>query len=385
MFARMKLVRKFGFTMLFFWLISCETDSCETDSRNQSSDIRSAIIKYADNLYLEKTDKGLVVTIGQPFKGASSSKKYLLTGVIDRLNRDDFDAIIKVPIKSIVATATSQVGFIDQLESGSFLTGFTTTDFISSGRIRKRIASSQIVELGRDVNINIEELISLSPDILVAYSASANVSQWEQVENLDIPVVYDASFLETSPLAQAEWIKFFAALVGKSELADSIFNEVEKSYRALQILTNNIANKPTVICGTMYNGTWFMPGGQSWVATYIDHAGGEYLWNNIQQTGSVPLSFEAVYEKSLRANYWIGATAYTSYNQLINEDERYMKFEVVQNHMIYTPTNRMNGLGGNDYYESAVVRPDLVLKDFITILHPKVLPQNELLYYEKLE
>lgn len=366
--------------MLCFWL-----NSCDTDSRSHSSNAQSSIIKYADNLNLEKTDKGMVVTIGQPYKGASSSKKYLLTDDIDQSSRDDFDVVIKVPIKTMVATATSQVGFIDQLEAESFLTGFTTTDFISSKRIRERVASNQIVELGRDANINIEELISLSPDILVAYSASTDVSQWEQVENLGIPIVYDASFLETSPLAQAEWIKFFAALVGKSDQADSIFSQIEKSYRDLQLLTNNIANKPTSICGTMYNGTWFMPGGQSWVATYIEDAGGQYLWKDIKQTGSVPLSFEAVYEKSLNANFWIGATAFKTYNQLIGEDERYLKFDVVQNRLIYSPTKRLNGLGGNDYYESAVVRPDLVLKDFIKIFHAEVLPDHELIYYKKLD
>ena len=45
----------------------------------------------------------------------------------------------------------------------------------------------------------------------------------------------------------------------------------------------------------------------------------------------------------------------------------------------------MNGLGGNDYYESGIVRPDLVLEDFIRILHPEVLPDNDLFYYKNLE
>ena len=343
-------------------------------------------LRYAENFSVSKTPNGVVLTVIEPYKGAPDSRKYLLVNGLDtHAENEDYDAVIQVPIQSIAATATSQAGFIDALDASDNLAGYSTTDFISSAKIRDRIEAGLIIELGRDASINIEALMALSPDMLMAYSASTDVSQWDQIETLGIPVVYDASFLETSPLAQAEWIKFFAAFLGKSDQADSIFNNIEQSYVQLLSLTQNTNIKPTVIGGTMYNGTWFMPGGKSWVATYIQDAGGTYLWENIDQTGSVPLSFESVFEKSLNVDFWIGATAYSTFDQLVNEDERYLKFKAVRDKTIFSPTKKTNGLGGNDYYESGVVRPDLVLSDFIKILHPELQPEKGFNYYKKLE
>ena len=258
------------------------------------------VLHYAENFSFEKTPQGITITIKEPFKGATNPKRYLLTDKTDSIMQDMYDAVIQVPISSMAATATSQIGFLDALQAEVFLTGFSTTDFISSPTFRERIATKQVVELGRDVNMDIEALITLSPDLLVVYSATSDVSHWDQIEHFGIPVIFDASFLETSPLAQAEWIKFFAALVGKTEEADSIFSAIEQNYNELLVSTKIYQNTPTVIAGTMYNGTWFMPGGKSWVATYINHAGGEYLWKDIQQTGSAPLSFEAVLRKELK-------------------------------------------------------------------------------------
>jgi hypothetical protein len=41
--------------------------------------------------------------------------------------------------------------------------------------------------------------------------------------------------------------------------------------------------------------------------------------------------------------------------------------------------------GGVIYYELAQNRPDLVLKDIVKILHPEVLPDYELFFFEKLK
>jgi len=45
----------------------------------------------------------------------------------------------------------------------------------------------------------------------------------------------------------------------------------------------------------------------------------------------------------------------------------------------------MTPQGGNDYWESAVVRPDLLLKDLVSIIHPELLPDYKQFYYRRLE
>ena len=41
--------------------------------------------------------------------------------------------------------------------------------------------------------------------------------------------------------------------------------------------------------------------------------------------------------------------------------------------------------GANDFWESAIARPDLILSDVIAILHPEILPDYQLFYAEKLK
>ncbi len=45
---------------------------------------------------------------------------------------------------------------------------------------------------------------------------------------------------------------------------------------------------------------------------------------------------------------------------------------------------RLNSTGGNDYNESGLVHPDLILADLISILHPALLPDHRLFYYRPL-
>ena len=366
--------------LVFAFLLACNKKRPEVGA--VSTDKSS--VKYATNLSLQSMETGTIVSINEAYKGATEVKKYLLTTEENSEVDDSYDAIIPVPVKSIAATATSQIGYLDALDKTGLVTGFATLDFVSSTALRSRIEAGDVIELGRDAS-NLEALVELSPQLLIAYSSNSEVGQWTNIEQLGIPVLFEASFLETSPLAQAEWIKLFGILTGSRTQADALFNEVEKSYHDIRKQAREVAGMPSVIAGTMYNGTWFMPGGASWVAIYIKDAGARYLWDNIRQTGTFPLSFEAVYETGLQADFWIGATAFHSLDHLLSEDERYHNFKAVNAGQIYTPTARMNGMGGNDYYESGIVRPDLVLKDFVKIVNPEVIPEHQLRYYRRLD
>jgi iron complex transport system substrate-binding protein len=41
--------------------------------------------------------------------------------------------------------------------------------------------------------------------------------------------------------------------------------------------------------------------------------------------------------------------------------------------------------GANDFWESAVARPDVLLSDVIAILHPQLLQNHQLVYAKKLD
>ena len=63
----------------------------------------------------------------------------------------------------------------------------------------------------------------------------------------------------------------------------------------------------------------------------------------------------------------------------------YGEFEALKNGNVYTFTANKGETGGVLYYELAPNRPDIVLKDIIKILHPELLPDNELYFFTQVE
>ena len=65
-------------------------------------------------------------------------------------------------------------------------------------------------------------------------------------------------------------------------------------------------------------------------------------------------------------------------------DARYEGFRAFTEGNVWNNDARLTDMGANDSWESAVVRPDLVLADLVAILHPDLLPDHEFVYYRRL-
>ena len=127
-----------------------------------------------------------------------------------------------------------------------------------------------------------------------------------------------------------------------------------------------------------------MPGGKGFTAMFIAQSGGTYPWAQVNERGSIALSFEEVYAKAHDAEYWINPGAAKSIDELIKLDPRFSDFPCIKNGNLYTNDARSTNAGGSDFWESGIVYPQRVLKDLVRILHPELLPEHELFYYRKL-
>jgi iron complex transport system substrate-binding protein len=137
--------------------------------------------------------------------------------------------------------------------------------------------------------------------------------------------------------------------------------------------------------GMAWEGTWYVPGGNSLIAQYIDDAGASYFWNDNNDTGTVTLDFEAVFDMGKDAGYWVSSGTWNNLEELEAEDSLYIEFNSVNNGTVYSSYYKVNENGGNDYYESGVVRPDLVLADFVKMFHPELIPDHEMVYHKRIE
>ena len=212
-----------------------------------------------------------------------------------------------------------------------------------------------------------------------------NNSAYSTLRKAGIPVLYNSDWTETSPLGKAEWIKFFGALFDKENEADSIFMNIEKEYLSAKKIASEAKEKPTVISGAMYKDVWYMPQGNSWGAQFIADANGDYLWKDSEGTGSLSLNLESVLEKGHNAEIWIGPGQFTSLGEMKNASQAYSQFKAYKNGKVYSYSMKKGESGGIVYYELAPNRPDLVLKDLIKILHPQLLPDHDIFFFDQLQ
>ncbi|MDC1520632.1 ABC transporter substrate-binding protein, partial [Polaribacter sp.] len=293
---------------------------------------------------------------------------------------------IQIPVKNIVVTSTTHIPMVELLQSENTIVGFPHGQYVSSARTRKLLDAGKIAEIGKENSLNTEILLDLQPELVVGYSVTSPDKSLTTLEKAGINVIYNGDWLEETPLGKAEWIKFFGVLFDKEKQADSIFKAIETNYVNAKKSALLGLQKPTVLSGAiMSKDIWNLPAGESFVAQFLKDANLTYLWKDTKGKGSLSLSFESVFDKGANADIWIAPGYFTSKKQLLESNALYAKFKAFQDDNIYMPTTKKGKSGGVLYYELATTRPDLVLKDLIKITNPALLPDYELVFFEKMK
>jgi len=343
-------------------------------------------LDYATGFKVQKSNDANLVVIENPGIGLGDSLTYaLIPSGTDPSGYLWCDQVIEVPVERLVVTSTSHVPFLDLLNTSKYLVGFPNTQYISSESMRSRIDQNLVKEVGTATGLDYESLIELQPELVVSYVSGVNQDEFKQLNQSKIPTVLILDFMEETPLARAEWIKFMGLLVGRAHQADSVFKTIEKEYNRLVLLAKDQVEKPTVFSGILYGDTWFAPGGRSFVASFIEDAGGQYTWIDQKTTGSAELSFEAVVDRNLKSDYWIGVGGFIDKKSLHAADSRYSHFSAFQKDHVFNYHGRIGATGGFEYLELGGARPDLVLADLIMIIHPELVTGYQSTFFKKLD
>ena len=367
---------------LLWTVISCNKPKKEIKV-NQKDNQSKTSIKYAKGFDIEIYKGYTKLIIKSPYPDATQYQEFILMS--DREMDFDGDNKIYVPVKKLVATSTTHIPMIEILDETNSLIGFPTTNYISSKKTIERVKQGKIKDLGNEQDFNTEVLISLQPEVMIAFSMGKSSKLYENIEQNGIPVIYNGDWLEDSPLGRAEWIKFFGALYDKNEEADSIFRAIEFEYLKAKKIALQAQNKPTIMSGVLYKDKWNLPAGESFTAQLYKDANTDYLWKNSEGQGSLVLSFETVFEKAEKAEYWIGSGYYTSMEEVAAANAHYQQFETFKTKQIYSFSKRRSENGGVEYFEFGPLQPDVVLKDLIKVVHPELLPEYEPYFLQKLD
>lgn len=342
--------------------------------------------EYAEGFQITYHENYKLLEILKPFQDQVDTLRYSLVPR-DIANEVEVKNTIEIPIPitSLLTTSTTHIGLAEMLNATDILIGMVGADYVYSKDIRNRLKEGKMVSLPQG-ELNKEKILSIDPDLLMLSGGQS--SQFDNVKILmdsDVDVMINSEWLETTPLGKAEWVKVLAALLNKEQLANDEFNAVAKEYNRLISKVSDIQDKPLVINNMPYKGAWFVSGGESFTAQFLRDAGADYPWFGSEETGGLRKSFEVIYEIGLEADIWINPGAANSKEDILAKDSRFKDFKPFQSGEIYNNNKRMSPSGGNDFWESGVVHPEIILADLINIFHPQQLPNHRLYYYQKVD
>lgn len=339
-------------------------------------------IKYAKKFDLVQDGEAWTLKVNGPYKGS--------TEVIEtRLLPEGASGHgIEIPLNTVVSLSTVNLPHLVALKIHNALIGVDSFKHINTPEVTDMIEKQQLVAVGESHNLDIEKVLELNPDLVLTYTTGhSKYDTHQRLAKAGVPTLLLASYLESSPLGRAEWIKLFGVLFDKQEMAEQIFKSIEQRYLNLCQLTKNIKNKPTVLCNAPFGNTWYVPGGKSFHAKIMADAGADYFWKDHPETGGVPLAFEAVFEKAHRADFWLVSShlPWKTYEYVLNTDKRYQHIKAFQQKKMFSNDKRVNEHGGNDIFEKGTLHPDLILRDLINIFHPELIKDTELYFYRHLQ
>lgn len=386
---KIKALLFFAVTTLIVW--SCDKPQTATETNSKQEQTPSSFVKseakYAATFQLEYKEGYKLLHLYDPFSKEKNTETFvLLPKGVKAPNGVSKNHIIHIPVKNIITTTTAQTTMIEALGNLDNIKGYVSKDYMYSQDIVDRMDSGDIITVGYDIANNTETIISSSADLLmVVGSSTTNSNSFPILQKVGIPVIPNTDWQENHLLGRAEWIKVFGALLNKEAVANEIFSKVETRFNQLLALAKTAKEKPSVISGLPYKGMWSVPGGKSYLSIAFEQVRANYPWANTEQTGSIQLDLEGVFDKGGNADFWLNIGTLSTIEALEKSDVRYKKFKAFKNKELYNNNKRLRNATANDYWGTGILHPEYILEDLIKIFHPELLPKHELFFYHKLK
>lgn len=385
------MLRSFFILALCFCLsfISCRSDKKASDTKEKaetstivdSNTIVSPV--YAKGYTIKYLPNNIrLVNIKDP-QGQSISTYHfaLIPHGYDIQSVPDGYTPIQIPVKRVICMTSLQLSNFISLDAYDYVAGITSTRHLFNKEMNERLKNGKTVKIGIEGNFDNEVIMAMNPDVI--FISPFKRGGYEAMYETDIPLVPHLGYKETTPLGQAEWIKFIGLFIGQEKEANERFAAIERRYMKLKRLASDVKTRPVVFSGEMRGGNWYAVGGQSFLAQLFRDAGADYFLKDDTRSGGVTLDFETVYSQAESADYWRIVNSYNgdfSYEALKASDSRYADFRAFrEHHVLYCNMKK------TPFYESMPMEPDVVLSDLIHAFHPSLLPNHQPIYYDLLK
>ena len=363
-------------------LISCGGKF--TPATNDEGD--TLVFKYARMIHVVQHEGYTDVTIDNPWKEGRVLHRYRLVPSAATQSqptvKDDGFTLVRVPLQRSVVFTSVHAALLQQLGASRQVAGVADLKYMKVPYVREGVARGTIEDCGDGMSPVIEKIIDAEADAILL-SPFENSGGYGRLEDINIPLIECAEYMEQSPLARAEWIRFYGLLYDRQRQADSIFAIVDSNYGLLKKVATTSRINPTVLMDKQTGSVWYVPGGRSTIGRMLQDARCNYPYAADEHSGSLALPFESVLEKCGEADVWLfryDSEQPMTRARLMTEQPGYQQLRPVKTGRLYG-CNVMTSM----FYEESPFRPDYLLQDFIQILHPDIPNLLPLRYYQKVE
>ena len=357
-------------------LVSCG----HSGSTQQAVTLQDSCITQAKGIIITSHNNYKTVDILNPWKVGSTLQTLILVPDSADIPKDlPNGTVIRTPLKNTLVYSTVHAHVIKELGHIASIKGVCDPQYFTMTEITEGVKNGAIANIGSSMSPITEKIIELSPDAIIL-SPYQN-SNYDDLTRLGIPVIQCTDYMEGTPLGRAEWIKLFGALYNQEAKADSIYDSVAQSYTELKQLASNEERKPKILSENIINGTWYVPGGDSYMAQLFADAGGSYAWSEVHTTGSIPLDMPRVLEKAHDADVWLikSFDSSLSYTKLKGQNALNAEFKAFKEQKIFFCDTERTTL-----FQDFPFHPELLLKEYIAIFHPQLMPEYKTIYFKPL-
>ena len=368
-------------------------------------------MKYAELLTIVKHDDGAYTEaiIENPWKKGTTLHKYILVPkgkegdeTVARLKDDIRENatlqmgshcdIVRTPLESNVVFTAPHCQLMYELGCKNAITGVCDKDYINIPDIKERVKLSDgkastsdtdkvIIDCGSSMQPDMERIIALKPEGLFI-SPFENSGGYGKLDKLHIPIIETADYMETSPLGRAEWMKFYGLLFKSEERSDSLFSSIEKEYLALKAEAAKLPQGLSILTERKMGSVWYVPGGKSTMGILLKDANAKYIFADDTHSGSLAYGPERILSKGTQIDVWafkyFGGKA-LSKNDLLAEYEGYKVLKAFNSNSIYQVDTSTQ-----PYFELTSFHPEILLREFIILAHPKATQFGKLRVYQHL-
>lgn len=269
---------------------------------------------------------------------------------------------LPMPIERAVVLSTTHLSFFSALGIGEVVVGTAHTDQVRDPLFAEAVRKGFVQDVSRADGVDRERMTALDPQVV--FDMPFGMSDRKGVAN---HTVHITEYLEAHPLGRAEWIRFFGMLFGKEQRADSLFKAIEHRYTFLRGQRGLLPSPPRVLFCSHWEGAWFAPPGNSYMATLIEDAGGRYVYSDMNATGNLPVPLETLMVMGDTIDHLGVLLAYpgtVDRKVLVGGDPRILALHAVQKGAFFGNSST------SDLFGQALLEPEQILLDLRSIFHP---------------